>query len=80
MIVPPAENRTDLGNARRLVRHFGERVRYVHLWKKWLVYADGLWRVDDSGELKRLAKETATRIYAEALASASDADRHELMR
>ncbi len=76
----PVENRTELGNARRLVRHFGEGIRYVHLWKKWMIYADGCWQVDDSGELARMGKETAVRIYAEALKASSDTDRQELAK
>lgn len=77
---PKAENRTDLGNARRLVRHFGERIRYVHAWKKWLVYGNGRWQVDDSGELERLGKEMVVRIYSEALAASNDTDRQALAK
>lgn len=75
-----SEHRTDLGNARRLVRHFGERMRFAHEWRKWLVYADGRWRIDGSGEIERMAKETVMRIYAEAIGAATDADRQELAK
>jgi hypothetical protein len=36
-----SEMRTDLGNARRFVRAHGEDLRYVHVWKSWLVWDGG---------------------------------------
>jgi putative DNA primase/helicase len=76
----PSEHRTELGNARRLVHRHGHRLRFVHPWRKWLVYRDGRWAVDDTGELERLAKETVLSIYQEALAAAADTERQELVK
>ena len=38
------EMTTDLGNARRLVRLHGADLRFVYLWRKWIVWEDGHWR------------------------------------
>ncbi len=64
---------TDYGNAERLVGRHGEDLRYCHAWKKWLVWDGQRWRVDDTGEVERRAKETVRSTYAEAAAE-PDAD------
>lgn len=56
---------TDLGNARRLVRLYGDRIRYVHTWGAWLVWNGARWVKDETGEIHRLARETVRAIYAE---------------
>jgi putative DNA primase/helicase len=78
--VSSTENRTELGNARRLVRLFGHRIGYVHPWRRWLVYDGIRWAPDETGELERLAKETVLSIYREALAAESDTERSELAK
>ncbi len=62
----PAFTDTDMGNAARLVRRHGQDLRYVFPWSRWLVWTGKRWRVDDTGEVERLAKETVRSIYAEA--------------
>jgi putative DNA primase/helicase len=62
-------NTTDLGNAKRLVRRYGDRIRFVPQSKTWLCYTGGRWMQDDSGEIVRLAKQTALAIYDEAQAA-----------
>ena len=69
--VPPAaahepERATDLGNARRLVRQFGDRIRYVHTWGAWLVWDGARWVKDETGAIHRLARDTIRAMYAEA--------------
>ncbi len=59
-------NTTDMGNAERLVARHGHDLRYVHAWGKWLEYDGTRWRVDDTGEVRRRAKETTRSIYGEA--------------
>lgn len=61
-----AFNLTDLGNAKRLVAHYGEQIRYCFAWKKWLCWDGKTWSIDDDGQIIRLAKETVKRIYQEA--------------
>lgn len=47
---------TDTGNAHRLVDKFGKIIRYSYNRKKWYVWSDNkVWRVDESGEVKKLA-------------------------
>ncbi|MHB8156192.1 MAG: DNA primase family protein [Desulfocucumaceae bacterium] len=57
---------TDLGNARRLVAQHGQDLRYNHLAKKWIIWTGKYWRVDDSGEVERRAKQVVGNIYQEA--------------
>ena len=57
---------TDLGNAERLVHHFGDRIRYCHLWKKWLIWDDVRWVVDHTDRIRQLAKQVIRKIYSEA--------------
>jgi putative DNA primase/helicase len=61
-----AVNLTDLGNAERLVERHGVDLRYVYAWEKWLVWDGRVWKVDDTGEVERRAKETVRAIYVEA--------------
>lgn len=69
---------TDLGNARRLVRLFGKNIRYCHAWKQWLVWNGKRWQPDETGELQRLAKNTALSIYEEAAKGKTKDDRNGL--
>lgn len=57
---------TDYGNAQRLVRLFGDTMRYCHPLKTWYVWDRRRWRKNDSGRVMQKAKETARRMYAEA--------------
>jgi putative DNA primase/helicase len=68
----PAFNRTDLGNAARLVHRHGRNLRYCWLWGKWLVWDGKRWVKDDTGEVYRLAKEAVASIYQEAAAALDD--------
>jgi hypothetical protein len=46
--VPEApRNRTDAGNGEHFARLHGDRVRYDHRRKLWLVWADHWWRSDE---------------------------------
>jgi P4 family phage/plasmid primase-like protien len=59
-------NRTDLGNAERLVARHGEDLRYCHPWRKALVWDGTRWAKDETGAVDRLAAETVRSIYDEA--------------
>ena len=58
---------TDLGNCYRLVREHGENIRYVAIWKKWLVWTGTYWQIDNSGVVERFAKNTVLKIPEEAI-------------
>lgn len=57
---------TDAGNALRLKARHGGDLRYVHEWRKWLVWDGRRWIVDRTGEVVRRAKETARAMFHEA--------------
>lgn len=46
---------TDTGNAHRLCDKFGDVIRYSYNRKKWYYWDGKSWRIDDSGEIKKLA-------------------------
>jgi P4 family phage/plasmid primase-like protien len=56
---------TDLGNARRLITHHGDNVRFVQEWG-WLIWNGRCWEIDQTGEIERHAKATVLSIYHEA--------------
>lgn len=70
---------TDYGNAERLVDRHGKDLHYVHAWGKWLAWDGRRWKVDNSGEVKRRAKDTVRGIYAEAAAETDDQRRKALV-
>jgi len=72
---------TDSTNAYRMVREFGKDIRYIAPWKKWIVWDNTRWEVDDSGAgifTKQL--EMVRNIYAELLKTADYRDRLEIER
>lgn len=66
LALPEAENLTDLGNARRLVRHHARDLRYCHPWDKWLIWDGRRWTPDTTGNIVRRAKDTVAALYREA--------------
>jgi len=68
-------NRTDLGNARRLVAQYGHNLRYVHKWGTWLVWDGQRWAKDETGKVQRLARKTVAGTYAEASKAVDDEER-----
>lgn len=61
-------NRTDLGNARRLVMLHGDNFRYCHPWAKWLEWTGQRWRFDETGAIVRAANAVVQTIHVEAVA------------
>jgi P4 family phage/plasmid primase-like protien len=57
---------TDLGNAERLKSHFGDRLRFVTRWGRWIIWNGKFWGQDFSGSVNYFAGQTAKRIHAEA--------------
>jgi P4 family phage/plasmid primase-like protien len=56
----------DVGNANRLVRLFGDDIRFVLDMEKWLVWNGKYWQFDHGEQLGRLAKKVVLSIYGEA--------------
>lgn len=46
---------TDTGNAHRLYDKFHKIIRYSYIQKKWYFWTGKVWKVDTSGEIKKLA-------------------------
>lgn len=62
-------NLTDTGNAIRLTRAFGDRIRHCALWGQWLVWDGCRWCPDQIREIDRLARRTVRLIFREAVAA-----------
>jgi putative DNA primase/helicase len=71
---------TDLGNARRLVKRHGENIRFIHEWRNWIIWNGNWWEVDNDGAVVRLAKETASQMYSDALQVNNPTQRDALIR
>jgi hypothetical protein len=54
---------TDVGNGLRLVQQFGEDLRYVITWKKWLLWHDGRWLIDEGAAVEWHAKRVIAGLY-----------------
>ena len=75
---PKEYSLTDLGNAKRLVLLHGEDIRYCHTMQSWLIRDGTRWRIDDSGEIDRRAKDTVLSIYQEAAQCPEEQSRRNL--
>lgn len=64
----PSEPRTELGYARRLIAVYGDRLRYVPAWRRWLVWDGTRWALDDTGQAARWAKVIARQLTTDAMA------------
>jgi P4 family phage/plasmid primase-like protien len=69
---PEKPRMTDLGNARRLVAHYGHNLRYVRAWGKWYAWDGTRWGEDETGVIDRIAKEIPRLIYQEAMEADED--------
>lgn len=56
---------TDIGNAHRVVQHWGAHVRYVAEWG-FLVWSGSRWKKDDTEGTIRIAKDTVRSMIVEA--------------
>src|SRR5215831_8664244 len=71
----PDEPKTELGYARRLVHVYGDRLRYVPEWRRWLVWTGQRWAHDATGQSARWMKAIARRITADAMAIEGEQER-----
>jgi putative DNA primase/helicase len=69
-----------LGNAERLVRLFGDRIRFVPQWG-WLVWDGERWARDNGNQrITELAEETVRQIYREAAEAQDPEERAKLAK
>lgn len=76
---PERELRTELGNARRLVRLHGEDLRYSGA-RGWLVWDGKRWKPDDTGETDRRAKKAIVSMLDEAKTMGASEDAESLVK
>ena len=63
----------DTGNAERLVRLFGENIRFVYETSEWMVWTSSGWRKDTDGKLLRMTKEVIHETSRDAKELAAEA-------
>lgn len=73
-------NLTDMGNGERLAHHHGQDIRYCYPNSSWYIWDGSRWKVDKSGEIERLAKDTTRRIYIEAGHCQDDEQRQAIVK
>jgi len=71
----PGEPWTELGYARRLIEKYGDRLRYVPAWRRWLVWDGSRWSHDVTLQASRWMKIIARVITNEALAIEGEKER-----
>ncbi len=71
------EQAGDIWLARLFVTDHHLHLRYVKVWRKWLVWTGTHWALDETGEAERRALATIKGLYASA-AAADDAERKRL--
>jgi putative DNA primase/helicase len=54
---------TDVGNGLRLVHMFGEDLRYVTTWEKWLAWRNGRWDLDEGRLVEWHARQVIAELY-----------------
>jgi putative DNA primase/helicase len=57
---------TELGNAQRFARMHGSRMRYVHKWRKWLLWDGRRWCRDEIASEDTAAKQVVHKLYGDA--------------
>lgn len=77
---PKKYDMTDTGNAHRLSDRFGTIIRYSYNRKKWYYWDGKVWRVDDTGEIKKLADIICDDIKKEAFCEQDDKTQSDLLK
>ncbi|MDR2865232.1 MAG: DUF5906 domain-containing protein [Spirochaetaceae bacterium] len=71
--------RTDMTNADRLIKEYGDKIRYNFAWKKWIVWNEKYWQVDDNdAQVNAFVKEMVRGIYHDALNTSDYKERIEI--
>jgi putative DNA primase/helicase len=71
---------TELGNAKRFIRQHGQNLRFVQLWKKWLMWDGTRWAVDDTYKVIQRAKETVRSLPTELASIQEDEKRRAFLQ
>ncbi len=73
-------NLTDMGNANRLVHHFGKDIRYCKAWSKWLIWDGRRWAEDRTDKIFQYAKKTVLFVYDEISRISDSTERKKITR
>ena len=73
---------TDMGNARRLVKYFGHKIRFCVDHNAWYIWNKHQWQMDTRSNAKivKLAKKTGLKIYAECADIEDKGEREEMRK
>lgn len=71
---------TDTGNAHRLYDRFGSGIRYSYNRKKWNYWDGKCWRLDESGEIKKLADAIVEDIKKDAFSCEDDEEQEKMLK
>lgn len=71
---------TDFGNAERFASQNSDTVRFCHTWGKWLIWSGRHWQIDETNQIRQLAKATIRGIYVEAAKSEDDERRKQISK
>ena len=71
--------KTDTGNAERLVRRFGERIRFVANQGMWRVWNGKCWEDDQKNKLDCAAKRVAKELFEDAM-NLEDEERNRMLQ
>ena len=71
--------RTDAGNVQRMVKRYGQDIRYVTDTGSWLIWDKMKWVTADDNKILHLASETCQKIYdeVETIQHRADREKHE---
>ena len=76
----PGVNRTDVGNAERLIAYHGKDLRYCAARAQWLVWDGTRWQPDAGNEVMQRAMDTVRRTYGEAAGVGDPEERTQLAK
>lgn len=79
-IIVDSDPLTEGGNATRLVRLYGDDIKYCHTYKKWLIWDGTRWQIDSNGRILRLAEDIVRYLYKMAANAESKDDRDALAK
>jgi putative DNA primase/helicase len=71
---------TDMANAKRLVKLYGDKARYVPAWNNWIIWNGKYWERDDALKIVNLAKQTVVSMYDQTSSIADAAKRTEFAK
>jgi putative DNA primase/helicase len=74
------EECSDLGNARRFIKTFGEIVRWVEAWSEWISYTGVVWTPDQTLQVERFGQIVVQAIFTEAAVAPTPGERKDLAK